>query len=138
VHAALAKLEQDWNRGDMEAYLAAHLQDPELTVVAGNTLLRGWDAFAARYRTAWPDPRAMGTFHVGAYRLQALAPGLVLASGVFEHRFPVLHVDGAFTHIYRKISPGVWKIAHEHTSRGATRVPEGTQAGRAPGPRLSR
>jgi ketosteroid isomerase-like protein len=118
IGAALQRLEEDWNRGDMEAYLAAHLRDPALTVVAGNTLLRGWDAFAARYRAAWPDAHAMGRFHVGEFAVQPLGPGLVLASGQFEHRFPDLHIHGAFTHLYREIAPGTWRIAHEHTSRG--------------------
>jgi ketosteroid isomerase-like protein len=45
-----------------------------------------------------------------------------IASGTFEHRFPDLLVDGAYTLVFAPDGSGRWLIVHEHTSRGASSV----------------
>ena len=120
VIQAVRKLEADWNRGDMEAYLAAYARTPEVALLSGNKPLRSWQQIAEVYRSSFPDPKAMGQFHVKTLEVQAGADGsFAIASGTFEHRFPALFVDGAFTLVYARDGAGRWLIVHEHTSRGA-------------------
>jgi ketosteroid isomerase-like protein len=60
----------------------------------------------------------MGNFQVRTLDIQAGEAGHAIASGTFEHRFPALFVEGAFTLVLERDASGRWLIVHEHTSRG--------------------
>jgi ketosteroid isomerase-like protein len=118
IHQAVRKLEADWNRGDMEAYLAAYANTSGVALLSSNKPLRSWQQIAEVYRSSFPDPTAMGQFHVKTVEVQVGADeSFAIASGTFEHRFPALFVDGAFTLVYARDGAGRWLIVHEHTSR---------------------
>jgi ketosteroid isomerase-like protein len=117
VSALLHGLEADWNRGDMEAYLAAYRRDAALTLVFSNVHHHGWDTMAALYRQTYPDPLAMGSFRVHEARLRVIERHAVLVVGSFSHRFPALLVEGAYSQLWQWRAEDGWKIAHEHTSR---------------------
>jgi hypothetical protein len=117
--ALLQRLAADWNRGDMDAYLAHYWRDPDLRVVSGNSVIAGWEALASAYRGAYPDAHEMGRFSVDDFGVIACPGGTLLCCGRFRHQFPALLVDGAFTHALREVPGQGWRIVHEHTSRGA-------------------
>lgn len=118
VRAVVGALQADWNRGDMEAYLGAYARGEHTALLSGNSALRSWEAIAAVYRKSYPDPVAMGRFEVTALDVQLRPGGHAIASGRFQHTFPQLFVDGAFTLVLERDAAGQWKIVHEHTSRG--------------------
>jgi ketosteroid isomerase-like protein len=118
VRAVVGKLQDDWNRGDMEAYLAAYANTAATALLSGNTPLRSWQKIAEVYRHSYPDPRAMGRFEVRTLEVRPGEGGYAIASGTFQHTFPTLLVDGAFTLVLERDTSGRWLIVHEHTSRG--------------------
>ena len=61
----------------------------------------------------------MGDFDTDQVGVRLIAPGLAIARGLFEHRFPHETIRGAFTHVWQRTDGDTWKIIHEHTSRGA-------------------
>ena len=123
VRCLLERLEADWNRGNMEAYLGAYWNDEALVLSHGAVNHHGWRAVAALYRTTWPDPQAMGHFELHDVVLRPCDASSVIAVGTFSHRFPGLLVQGAFSLVCRHLAGDGWKIVLEHTSRGSTVAP---------------
>ena len=112
-----AKLQDDWNAGDMGAYLATYHNSTETSLMFGGGGLRGWQAIADLFTATWKTEAAMGDFTVEDMTVFFGGSGTVIASGTFEHVFPDQTVNGAFTHVWRQVEPGQWRIIHEHTSR---------------------
>jgi len=116
IRELTAKLQSDWNSGDMDGYLSAYWNSPEFSLMFGNQSLRGWEAVSQMFRGAWSTEEAMGDFTAKDIVLRPVAPDLVISSGAFTHVFPAETVEGSFTQVW-KLVDGNWVIAHEHTSR---------------------
>ncbi len=119
VRQSLARLQTDWNSGDMEAYLAAYWNDPGLSMMTGGTALRGWQAVAELFRATWTTEPAMGDFSASNVAVGVLDDRTAIASGGFQHVFQHETVEGVFTHVWRRFGDR-WLIVHEHTSRSAS------------------
>ncbi len=111
------KLQTDWNSGDMDAYLDAYWKSEEMSLMFGNQAVRGWQALADMFRGNWATEPAMGDFTVNDVVIIQVSSDTVIASGAFTHVFPAETVDGSFTHVWKQLEDGQWRIAHEHTSR---------------------
>lgn len=119
IQRGIAQLQADWNGGDMEAYLAAYWNDPGLSMMAGGSALRGWQAVAELFHATWTEESAMGDFSASNVTVRVLDNRTAIASGGFQHVFPDETVEGVFTHVWRRFRDR-WLIVHEHTSRTAT------------------
>ena len=116
--AALHASAEAWNRGDIEGFLAPYLDDPSLTFVGGDGVVRGFETLRSRYGAGYfaqglPDRlrftelevRPLGDSHavmLGRYILEARAGGAVTSSGIF-------------TLLWGRTADG-WRILHDHTS----------------------
>jgi len=120
VVAVIEQLQTTWNAADMTAYLALYRQDQTLRLVFGNTVVEGWAALDAMFRTHYPDELQMGKFSIDRVDVKMLSADTAVAHGTFTHVFPQETVHGAFTHALSRQHNGTWLIEHEHTSRGAT------------------
>ena len=110
------RLQNDWNSGDMEGYLAAYWKDPGVSMMFGDTGLRGWQAIADLFRATWATEHAMGDFSTRDVAVKVLDDETAISSGAFRHVFPAETVEGAFTQVWRRYGDR-WLIVHEHTSR---------------------
>lgn len=119
VKQSIARLQADWNSGDMEAYLATYWNDPGLSMMTGGTALRGWQAIADLFRATWTTEPAMGDFSALNVAVGVLDDRTAIASGGFQHVFQHETVEGVFTHVWRRFGER-WLIVHEHTSRAAS------------------
>lgn len=117
ISRLITTLNEDWNRGDMAAYLNAYWQDERFILVSGNNVRTGWKTMSDLFYKAYPNPVKMGKFYVKSLSIKMLTPNLALASGRWEHQFVDERVEGAFTHIVQLFDQQGWKIIHEHTSR---------------------
>ncbi len=92
---------------DAEAYLSHYLDSPELVIAGGDTVRRGFTAFAEarRSNTAWPD-----TLIAGEPTLVWLAPGVVY--GVYPYTV-VQQGDTSHGWSERVLvkTGGAWKVA---------------------------
>jgi len=114
MHAILFRQGDAWNRGDIETFMGAYWQSPELTFSSGGETTRGWDETLARYRKRYPDRAAMGKLTFSALETQMLGTDAAFTLGQWklERTEPV---RGNFTLVWRKID-GSWRIVHDHSS----------------------
>jgi beta-aspartyl-peptidase (threonine type) len=117
VRSVLLRQVEDWNKGDLDAFLLGYWNSPRLVFQSGGQRFDGWEAMRQRYRRRYQEEgRAMGRLVFAALDIEPLGPEAVLARGRWELTMP----DGAkpgglFTVIFRKFLDG-WKIIHDHTS----------------------
>ncbi len=113
------RLSTDWNAGNMAAYLDAYADHAELSLLFGSRIVAGKQAMVDLFTSTWTTEEAMGDFDTDRVGVHVPAPGIAVARGLFEHRFPDETIRGAFSHVWQQSGNGAWKIVHEHTSRGA-------------------
>jgi beta-aspartyl-peptidase (threonine type) len=103
-----------WNRGDIAGFMQTYWNSPQMTFSSGGKTERGWQATLDRYRTRYPDQRAMGKLQFSDLETTQLSPdsALMLGRWSLEKEKPV---DGNFTLVWRRF-PNGWKIIHDHSS----------------------
>jgi uncharacterized protein (TIGR02246 family) len=117
ILAPIQKSAEDWNRGDLEAFMQSYEQSPETTFV-GTEVARGTDAVLSRYKRTYPDAARMGKTTFSELRARPLSADLAIVTGRYHlERKPEWGGDrsGIFTLVMRKGSNG-WRIIHDHTS----------------------
>jgi beta-aspartyl-peptidase (threonine type) len=119
VRALLDRQVADWNRRDLDGFLAGYWDSPDVVFQSGAERSRGFAAMRDRYRKNYQaEGKEMGTLTFSDVEIEALAPDVALARG----RWALDKADGSrpnglFTLIVRRF-PGGWKIVHDHTSVG--------------------
>jgi uncharacterized protein (TIGR02246 family) len=117
IVAVIQKSADDWNRGDLAAYVQCYEQSPDTTFV-GNEVSRGMSQVLDRYRRAYPDKDHMGTVTFSELAPRILTPDLAIVTGRF-HLTRTADMGGnkagIFTLVLRKGASG-WRIIHDHTS----------------------
>jgi uncharacterized protein (TIGR02246 family) len=117
ILAVVEKSADDWNRGDIEAFVQCYEQSPETTFV-GTEVSRGTDAVLSRYKRAYPDPARMGKTTFSELQARPLSPDLAIVTGRFHLARDAQaggEKSGLFTLVMRKGAVG-WRIIHDHTS----------------------
>ncbi|NNE35640.1 MAG: SgcJ/EcaC family oxidoreductase [Rhodothermales bacterium] len=117
IQDLVTKLQEDWNGGDMQAYLDAYWDDEGMALVFSDRVVLGKDAMTEMFTSTWPNEAKMGDFATEDVNVIVLNPDLAIAKGRFQHQFTDSLIVGAFSHILVRGDDGQWKIVHEHTSR---------------------
>lgn len=128
VRAVLDRQVADWNRGDLDGFLAGYWNSPKAVFQSGGQRFDGWEAMRDRYRRRYQaEGRAMGRLVFSGLDVEPLGPGAALARGRWQLTMPDGSTPGGlFTVIFRKFPDG-WKIVHDHTSADDPK-PAGTAA----------
>jgi beta-aspartyl-peptidase (threonine type) len=131
VRVVLDRQVADWNRGDLDGFLAGYWNSPKVVFQSGGQRLDGWGAMRERYRRRYQaEGRAMGRLAFSGLDIEALGPEAVLARGRWQLTMPDGTAPGGlFTVIFRKLPEG-WKIVHDHTSADEARPPAETNSAR--------
>lgn len=117
ILAVIEKSADDWNRGDLEAFVQCYEQSPETTFV-GTEVSRGTAEVLSRYKRTYPDPKRMGKTTFSELQARPLTAELAIVTGRFHlQRDAEAGGDksGLFTLVMRKGGSG-WRIIHDHTS----------------------
>lgn len=117
VRAEIAREADAWNRGDLDGYLSGYERAATTTMV-GQTLVRGWDAIAARYREKYGDRARMGRLAFSELEVRPLGAAWALAIGHWALARDAAAggpVGGWFTLTLHKTRDG-WRIVVDHTS----------------------
>lgn len=114
LHAILEEQALAWNRGDIDAFMGAYWNHPQLTFSSGGETTRGWNETLARYRKRYPDRAAMGRLTFSELETQSLGPDAALTLGRW-HLDREKPAQGNFSLVWRKVD-GAWKIVHDHSS----------------------
>ncbi len=115
--AVIIKSAEDWNRGDIEAFVQSYEQTPETTFV-GATVTHGAEDILARYRRGYPDRARMGKLTFSELQARPLSATLAIVTGRFTLERTVEaggKSTGLFTLVLRRGAAG-WRIIHDHTS----------------------
>jgi ketosteroid isomerase-like protein len=120
IRALLNRQVEDWNAGDIEAFMEGYWQSDSLRFVSGGTLRRGWQTTIERYFAAYPDRDAMGTLAFDELDIRLPAPRWALVAGTWHLRRGGAYDDigGRFTLVLEKRPEG-WRIVYDHTSSDA-------------------
>ena len=115
IRAVLDRQALAWNRGDLEAFMAAYDRSPGLTFSSEGRVTRGWQPTLDGYHRRYPTREAMGRLTFSDLEIVALGPdaALVLGRWDLDRGEPV---GGVFTLVMRRVA-GRWVIIHDHTSR---------------------
>ncbi len=117
IRAVLDRQVADWNRGDLDGFLAGYWNSPKVVFQSGGQRFDGWAAMRERYRRRYQaEGRAMGRLAFTGLEVEPLGPEAALARGRWQLTMPDGTTPGGlFTVIFRKLPEG-WKIVHDHTS----------------------
>jgi ketosteroid isomerase-like protein len=117
IQAILMAQQEAWNRGDLNAFMTAYWNSPELAFI-GKTIARGWQATMDRYRREYSTRAKMGTLTFSEIEVHEVAPGAAWVFGRFALKRTAEgggDASGKFTLVLKQVG-GAWKIVLDHTS----------------------
>lgn len=115
----LFQQQEDWNNGDIDAFMQAYWKSEKLQFGGANGLTRGWEQTLANYKIRYPDRAAMGTLQFEIKDITTHSKKVVSLTGSWELKRDNDNPGGHFLLVWRKIK-GQWKIVIDHTSSKAT------------------
>ena len=118
IRQLLNEQAEDWNKGDVEAFMKAYENSPDTTFV-GQTVQYGYATILERYKKLYATPAAMGNLTFSHLAIRVLDSSYATATGNFHlERTPAGggNADGIFSLLLRKDAAG-WKIILDHSNR---------------------
>jgi uncharacterized protein (TIGR02246 family) len=116
IEAQFRRAASDWNRGDLDAFMADYEDSPSTSFVSGGRLRRGRDRIRAGYEARFRPGAQRDSLRFEDFDVRPLgdAHALVFARFVL-HRGDSTTSTGPFTLVMARRADG-WKILHDHTS----------------------
>lgn len=115
VRAVLEKQKDDWNRGDVRAYMQGYAPD---TIFVSSEVARGSGPVLERYLKKYPNREAMGTLTFSEIEIRLLGTEHASVIGRWALTRSAAgggNTGGRFTLLLRKTAAG-WKVMLDHTS----------------------
>ena len=106
-----------WNRANLDGYMAAYWNSPDLVFFSNASETRGWQATLDRYRTRYQgEGKQMGTLDFPQLDLTALGAEAVPARGRWRLKMPDgKELTGMTSVVFRKLPEG-WRNVHDHST----------------------
>jgi ketosteroid isomerase-like protein len=104
-----------WNRGDLDSFMAGYWKSDQTAFVGANGITRGWQAVIDRYKSKYPDRKAMGQLTFSGLEVHVMCPEAAFAIGQFQLQREADKPAGIFTLDLRKFPEG-WRIIVDHTT----------------------
>jgi ketosteroid isomerase-like protein len=117
INDTLIKMLDRWNAHDLDGYLSAYWDSPELLVIIQEEQYQGWQSLKAAYKTGYADPNTMGVVQPSRIQIKLIRSDLAAAVTwwTVSYSNSKVRVVGNTTMTFQKFSEG-WKIAMEHSS----------------------
>lgn len=115
IRAVLDRQQEDWNRGDIRAFMDGYWKDERLRFASGGSVTEGWQSTLDRYLKRYTDRAKMGMLTFTDLDIQVLGGDAGMVFGRWKLTRENDTPNGLFTLIFRKID-GAWAIVHDHTS----------------------
>jgi ketosteroid isomerase-like protein len=117
--AAIMKIleaqQNNWNQGNVDAFLEGYWHSPDLTFSGSGGVARGWDGVLARYKKNYPDRAAMGQLDFSGLEFHFLGKDAALVLGHWHLTRAQGDIGGVFSLVWQRFPEG-WRIIHDHTS----------------------
>jgi uncharacterized protein (TIGR02246 family) len=118
IQQLLDRQAQDWNRGDVDAFMTGYDNSPSTTFV-GEKVEYGYANILDRYKRLYATPAAMGKLTFSHLAVRILDAKYAVATGNFHLDRSTDgggNADGIFSLIL-KSEPSGWKIILDHSNR---------------------
>ncbi|HEX8457627.1 MAG TPA: nuclear transport factor 2 family protein [Pyrinomonadaceae bacterium] len=115
IRAVLDAQAAAWNRGDIEGYMDGYERAETTTFISGDTVTRGWQTVADRYRKAYDTREKMGTLSFGDIEIKPLSEFYASVTGSWHLTRDRDAPHGRFALIFRRTSAG-WRIVQDTTT----------------------
>jgi ketosteroid isomerase-like protein len=116
ILALLSKQQNDWNVGDIPAFMEGYWKSDSLCFIGANGPTYGWQNTLDNYKRRYPDRATMGTLRFDIIKINVFEKKTGLVIGKWHLTRPEKgDVGGHYTLALRKIN-GQWRIINDHTS----------------------
>jgi uncharacterized protein (TIGR02246 family) len=115
VRAVLDKQVEDWNRGDIPAFVQTYAED---CTFLGKTVVEGRAGVEERYRQTYSTPAAMGHLTFSDLKIKKIDGQVAVVTGVYHLERPYVaggDKSGSFSLVLQR-KGGIWRIVLDHTS----------------------
>jgi len=119
IKQILSQQEEDWNKGDIDAFMTAYWNSEELQFGGAKGITLGWQKTLDNYKRGYPDQASMGKLNFVIKDMTQHSKTVVSLTGSWELERENDKPGGHFLLIWRKID-GKWKIVVDHTSLKAS------------------
>jgi len=110
----MSQQEQDWNNGDIDAFMQGYWQSDSLLFVGKNGIKYGWQTTLENYKKSYPDKSTMGKLSFAIEKLEVENQAAFML-GKWNITRDGGNIGGYFT-LYWKKMDGKWVIVLDHTS----------------------
>ncbi|WP_353480835.1 DUF4440 domain-containing protein [Haliscomenobacter sp.] len=115
IRASILKQQDDWNRGDIPAFMEVYWKSENLQFIGATGVTKGWQQTLDNYKRRYPDRDAMGQLTFGIVSMEKLSKKSVFLVGTWDLKRKNDAPGGYFVLIWKKIK-GKWVITADHTS----------------------
>jgi hypothetical protein len=111
----LFKQQDDWNTGDLDAFMKGYLKTEHLVFSGSSGPIYGWKATRDRYKKSYSTRQLMGTLDFEILNIISLSDSVAQLQGSFYLKRDMEDSKGFFTLTWLKIEDQ-WFIISDHTS----------------------
>lgn len=115
ILSLITKQQNDWNRGDIHAFMENYLHTDSLMFIGKNGVTYGWKNTLEKYLKGYPDTATMGKLKFEILHIKKAGKRYRYVVGKWHLSRSIGDVGGHFTLLFEKINK-VWVIVSDHTS----------------------
>lgn len=115
ILAVIDKQQNDWNSGDIEAYMQGYWKSEQLRFASGDKITFGWEKTLSNYKKSYPDKESMGELHFTELNVEIINKTDAVVFGRWQLFRKSDSPHGLFTLRLHKFDND-WKIISDHTS----------------------
>lgn len=114
IKEVMDKQEQNWNSGNIEAFMQGYWKSDSLMFIGKNGIKYGWNQTLKNYKMSYPDKAAMGKLNFEIIKLEVFGKSAYML-GNWNLKRKNDNLGGYFTLYWKKID-SKWVITIDHTS----------------------
>ena len=115
VRALLDFQTQEWNKGNIPAFMESYWKSDSLMFIGKSGVTYGWQKTLENYQKNYPDKAAMGKLKFELLEVNRLSPTPFFVVGKWHLTRSIGDVGGLFSLLFRKVA-NKWIIIVDHTS----------------------
>lgn len=115
IKKLLYQQQQDWNKGDIDAFMEVYWKSEELQFGGASGITKGWQQTLDNYKKRYPDKATMGELSFDIKDMTKHSRKVISLTGSWDLKREIGDIGGHFLLIWRKIK-GNWRIVVDHTS----------------------
>jgi hypothetical protein len=115
VRALLDFQIQEWNKGNIPAFMETYWKSDSLMFIGKSGVTYGWQKTLANYNKNYPDKAAMGKLKFDLLQVKRLSATHFFVVGKWHLTRSIGDVGGLFSLLFRKVA-NKWIIIVDHTS----------------------